>query len=263
MQPQPTPNQRDADTEHLRTLLLDLADLGASLARQVHAQAMAQAAIIPEANAPESTRDATAARTATLTAAFDRVARCVRRTALLVQHLHDAPKPEAPNKASDPATERRTQARTRILRECEHAIDRAVFNRRADRDPAAIRRELLERLDDPGLDGDLAHRPLPEIIAGLREDLGVSSQMPFTCPTRRRTPEEVRALRAEAAAPPGTLPTLPPRPFPPLPPPRPSRDMKEMMALCAALAPAPARPASLTPTATAPPRGTAPPPQPA
>ena len=258
-QPPSTPNQQAADTEHLRTLLLDLADLGATLARQVHTQAMAQAAIIPEANAPEATRDATAARTATLTAAFDRAVRCVRRTALLIQHLH-APEPRAEAGA-------RTRARTRILRTCEHAIDRAVHNGHAGRDPAAIRRELLERLDEPGLDDDLAHRPLPEIIAELCDDLGLAGPIPFTCPPRRRTPNEVRALRAEAAAPPGTLPDLPPRPFPPLPPQSPP-DLEAMMALCNALAPAapmpaPPRPRVSPPAATAPPGGTAPPPPPA
>ena len=197
---------------------------------------MAQANIIPEANAPESTRDATAARTATLTAAFDRIVHCVRRTALLVQHLH-APSPQASAPSGSPDTHHRTNARTRILRECEHAIDRAVYNRHTDREPGAIRRELLERLDDPGLDDDLVHRPLPDIIAELCNDLGLSWPTPFACPTRRRTPEEVRAIRLEAAAPPGALPALPPRPFPPLPPQAPPPDLKKMMALCAALAP--------------------------
>ena len=236
MPAQPTPSQGTqpappSGAAHHGAVLERLIDLAAALAEAVQAQAMAQAALRPEANAPESVRDATAARTATLVAAFDRAARCVRRTVLMARHVEHPPVPPGPDT--------RTAARTRILRGVEDAIDRASYAGRTP-DADALRRELLERLDTPGFDDDLATHTLSELVTEICRDLGLNSPTPFTCPPRRRTPAEVEALRTEAQAPPGTLRTLPPRPTPP--PPRPSprqdgQDLRDMMALCAVLAP--------------------------
>ena len=249
------------DPEHRRAVLRALLDLGATLAHQVHGQAMAQAALRPEANSSEAQRDAAAARTATLVAAFDRAARAVRRTVLLAQHLDDAPRAHAARtharaqaqaEAQAAHMEARTHARTRILRGVEDALDRAAHARRPTPDATALRRELLERLDAPdlhaGLDADLARRPLADVIAEICRDLGLAAPVPFSCPPRRRTPADLAALHAQATAPPGTLrpaapaptptltPALPPGPPPGIPPDLPPA-IRDALALCAALAP--------------------------
>ena len=164
---------------------------------------MAQAAIRPEANAPEHVRDATAARTATLAAAFDRVARTLRRTILLAHHLDQPARPDL-----------RTQARTRVIRTVENAIDYAAYAGRAP-DQDAVRREMLERIDSPAFDDDLATRPLADLVKELCQDLGIYDNLPFTCPPRRRAPAEVAAVHTEAQAQPGTLHTGPPTTRPP------------------------------------------------
>ena len=195
MQAQPTSSQ---SATRLQSVLHALVDMTESLTQAIHAQAMAQAAIRPEANAPEHVRDATAARTATLAGAFDRVARTLRRTVLLAHHL------DQPGNAPD----RRTHARTRIIRGIEDAIDRAAHAGRKP-NPEALRRELLERLDSPALDDDLATRPLPDLIEELCRDLNLHYPIPSVCPPRRRTPADIEAARIEAQAPPGTFRTPP------------------------------------------------------
>ena len=144
-------------------------DLGADLARLVHAEAQAAAGsdgqLVLEA-----------------TVAFDRVARTVRRTVMLAMRL-DEPVRAGPD---------RVAARKRIIREVEDAIQRAPGEGGED-----LEGELLERLDSPDLDDDIAGRPVAEIVADILRDLGLAA-MPGTRPWKRRRPEDVALLQARA-----------------------------------------------------------------
>ena len=82
-----------------------------------------------------------------------------------------------------------------------------------DTDPEALGNELLERLDAPDLEDDIAGRPVAAVIADICRDLGLAS-IPNARVWKRRTPGDVEALCARAAAPPGTLHVLPRRPGP-------------------------------------------------
>ncbi len=116
---QPDPDPHAAETQLYRQALHELIDIGADLARRLHAQATAQAAqqakakpmrLVTEAPpAPAPSPDALI----NLAAAFDLNASAVRRCIMLAQSLDEPPKP-----ASDPAPDR-TAARKRVLRAVE------------------------------------------------------------------------------------------------------------------------------------------------
>ena len=108
----------------------------------------------------------------------------------------------------------RTAVRSRVLRAVQDAIEQ-----RAEDDGHAehLVREAIERLDRPELVEQLQHRPAAELIEEIVRDLGVAASLPGVPPGMRRTPRDVAALAAWAAAPPGTpaseLPLLrPPQP---------------------------------------------------
>ena len=123
--------------------------------------------------------------------------RAMRQAALLLQRLADP---------AEHRDARRIAARQHIIR----AVEDAIHQHGRDRDPDALRAELLERLRDETLDADLDRRPTPDIVAGLCRDLGL---VPYDDARRhkRRTPEDVAELRALAA-------TLTPKPQPKLQP---------------------------------------------
>ena len=242
----PTPNP----TRHVQ-LLDELIAMGTDLARQLHVQATAYAAAQPAA--PEAQRadqeEAQAAHRAALsiaiaatgraTEAFDRVARCIRRTIALVQHLESPPKPaiQAPSRA-----QARAQARARIIRSVEDAITLTArhTSRPGDIDTESLAADLRERLDDPALDTDIATRPIDAVITEICRDLGLCIS-PAAQVWRRRTQADIEALRADAEAPPGALRIRPPRPAqqrPPLPQPEPAPPgIAALMTLCTRLAP--------------------------
>ena len=65
------------------------------------------------------------------------------------------------------------------------------------------------RLDRPGLERDLASRPVADIIADLCRDLGVEPK-PVIFRWKRRTPDDIAALCARAAQwPPADVPGPP------------------------------------------------------
>ncbi len=136
---------------------------------------------------------------ATITAAFDRTVRAVRRGILLA---HSLARPVQP--APDPARHR-AAARKRILREVEDTIQRPGSDGRSG--PAlpanlqdSLRAELRDRLDGPDLDDDIASRPVADVITEICRDLGLDA-FPGTRPFKRRTPDDIRQLCARAAAP--------------------------------------------------------------
>ncbi len=197
-----------------RHILHELIEIGTDLARIVHRQATSEPNATPAA-----------APTPDPTIAFDRIARTLRRTIVLARKLTD-PAPQRPaelraERAAEQSGQRRLAARKQIIRAVEDTIQRRTDGAEAE----ALHAELRERLDDPDLDDDLDQQPIADIIAAICRDLGIE-HFPGTHPWKRRTPQDVRDLRARAAGPSTPQPrmaqpgTAPPRPLP-APPPRP------------------------------------------
>ncbi len=113
----PDPGPHAAETQLYRQALHDLIEIGADLARRLHAQATAQAAQQAKAKPLRLVTEAPPAPSPdaliNIAAAFDLSASAVRRCIMLAQSLGEPPKP-----ASDPAPDR-TAARKRILRAVE------------------------------------------------------------------------------------------------------------------------------------------------
>ena len=189
------PGQPAAPAHPHRQALDDLITMGTDLARALHRQALIQAeaaqAAVPPQPTPHAPYEPPATTLVTLTTAFDRIARAVRRCIALAQLLA---RPLAP--ARDPA-QHRAAARKQVIRAVEDTIHRAANE--GDR-AESLTIELRERLDAPDFDWDLANRPIPDIIAELCRDLGLAAA-PGTNPWRRRTPADIRDLCARAAAP--------------------------------------------------------------
>ncbi len=157
-----------------QAVLLELVAIGADFARMLQAQACAQ-------------QDGPGAETVVRAAvAFERVSRSVRRSIGLAQKLGEP--------VVDAASAR-ALARRRIAREVEDAIQRQASGDAAER----LAAELGERLDSPDLEDEIAVRPVADIIADICRDLGIAA-LPGTAPWKRRTPAEVAALCAHAAA---------------------------------------------------------------
>ena len=228
-----TAGPHDADTQGYRQVLHDLIHLGADLARCLHGQATAQAvqAMAHPAQQAMSEQPALAPGAPnpnaliSLTVAFDRIARAVRRGILLARSLDEPIQP-----ARDPA-QARAATRRRIIREVEDAIQRTGRDASDGRDgPEALQAELRDRLDAPDLDDDISLRPAAEIITEICRDLGLAA-LPGTHPWKRRTPEDIRQLCAAAlssaahptARQPGTGPLLRRDAAQPIPGPQPDK----------------------------------------
>ncbi len=185
------PGQRAADAQYYRQVLHGFIDIGADLARLLHQQATAPAQAPLHGTEPQPTPPPAQDALITITAAFDRTARAVRRCIALAQNLNEPVQP-----ANDPARHR-AAARRRIIREVEDAIARTAHEGdHAER----LNAELRDRLDAPDLDDDLTTRPATEIITEIRRDLGLAS-LPGDHPWKRRTPADITQLCARAAAP--------------------------------------------------------------
>ncbi len=213
------PGPQAADPRGHGQALDELIHMGTGIARVLHAQAMAQAAqqatVPPQQPAPEQQAaaptpqpmdalptlppapDLPAADALIRTAAsFDQIARAVRRSIALAQSL------EHPKQPARNPTEHRTTARKRILRAVEDTIQRKDFDDAyADCDsPDTLRAELLDRMDAPDLDDDIANRPVEDIIRDILRDLGIAA-LPGARPWKRRTPADIAELNARAAEP--------------------------------------------------------------
>ncbi len=164
--------------------------MGADLARRLHRDATAPAAATPPANEPQ------AAPAADIAVAFDRIARCIRRTVLLAQRVAEPARPIAAREPGPDAGQRRVAARKQIIREVEDAIGRTERGTRAE----ALHAELLDRLDAPDLDDDILHRPVADIIADIQRDLGLAAAYGVN-PWKRRSPVDIATLHARAARP--------------------------------------------------------------
>ena len=182
------------DALYYRAILHALIDMGADIARTVHAQ----------------THPTPIAEPTDPTIPFDRIARAIRRTIILARKVAE---PLPTQTAADPA-QHRTAARARIIREVEDAIQR----RSSDSDAAALHAELLDRLDSPDLDDDIASRPASDIIADICRDLGIAAVPGMHC-WKRRTPDDISLLCRRALASPTAAPRTAPTGVRAAPPP--------------------------------------------
>ena len=189
------PGQPAAPAHPHRQALDDLVTMGTDLARLLHAQATRQAeaaqAAVPPHPMPHAPHEPPATALLNLTTAFDRIARAVRRCIALARKL------EEPVRATPDPARHRTAARKQVIRAVEDTIHRTAHE--GDR-AETLNAELRDRLDDPDLDWDLAHRPIPDIIAEIRRDLGLAAP-PGDHAWRRRTPADIQDLQARAAVP--------------------------------------------------------------
>jgi uncharacterized membrane protein YccC len=186
-------------------VLEELVDIGTELARMVlqQAQTYVEASrAIDELGQRDEGFNLRIIPTPALTqdpiAGYERITRAVRRTVMLAQKLHEPSKapPKAPPKAPSEAhvSNDRIAARKRIIRDVEDTIQRTTKDDEAER----LHAELLERLDAPDLNDDIAHRPVAEIIKDICRDLGLA-HAPGTHPWKRRNPDDIAILAARAA----------------------------------------------------------------
>ena len=206
------PSHHAADTQYYRHVLHELIDMGAGLARLLHQQATAPAQATPQDPAPQPAPTPAPDALVSIAAAFDRIARAVRRSIALARSL-DQPVPPA----RDPA-QLRAAARKRILREVEDIIQRTApasghaasdsaasdgsSADAADLDDAsaeALIAELHDRLDAPDLDDDISYHSVADIITEICRDLGLAA-LSGTHPWKRRTPQDLEQLCSRAAA---------------------------------------------------------------
>ena len=231
LQPTNAPAQQADDPQYYRAVLHELIDMGTDLARSIHHQATQQPARKPPtpgspANDSNPAPNLTPNLTPDPTVAFDRIARCVRRSIALARTLTEPPRP-APHPAQHQPGQHRTAARKRIIRAVEDVIHRRATGPRAE----SLHAELQERLDAPDLEDDLSSRPAAEIIAEICKDLGLAD-MPGAHPCKRRTPADIANLYARAAQQPGPAqqPTPARQPAPTPPPARLPSDPAEAVA---------------------------------
>ena len=189
--PDRDPGQQAEDAQLYRCVLHELIHIGTDLARLLHQQAVAHAQAAVQGRAsfePPSDH----------TVAFDRVARAIRRSITLARSIAQ---PAAP--AHTPA-QPRTAARL-----TPH--DAADATSRPPPPPATPEGDgaqppnagLRDRPEAPDRDDDVTTRPVAEVIAEIRRDLGLATP-PAAHPWQRRIPADTKQLCARVAAPSNT-----------------------------------------------------------
>jgi hypothetical protein len=120
------------------------------------------------------------------TVAADRMGRTVRRTVMLIEKLL---------KPVKEAAERKEAARKRVIRAVENSIEQDAPVEDVER----LQAEFQDRMDRPDIEDDFGGRPVEEIIAEIRQDLGIAAQQAGGRPWKRRTPADVALLCKRAA----------------------------------------------------------------
>jgi hypothetical protein len=179
---QPTPaepektDRIEADRDYYRAALREMTEIAVDLARMIHSYAKG----IPGIDLSEP---------------VERLNRNVRRNVMLAEKLGVPPK--------DPSKPDRISARKKIIRDVEDTIQCKAPPGGAE----TLRAELLERLESPDIEDDIAKRSIPEIVTEICRDLGIGG-LDGARRWKRRTPHDVAILNAHAARP-ATPPTTP------------------------------------------------------
>jgi hypothetical protein len=181
-------------------MLHELAEMGMDIARALHRQATAEPAAPeaqPAAPAPSPASQCAPQRVIAASAAFDRIARTVRRTIALARKL------------SEPDREQHSAAQSKQQSARQRIIDIRDYARMTDDELD----ELDEHLGGPDLDApdldddDYSELSTDEAIAAIRRDLGLPT-LPGTPPCKPRAPGSV----------PDDVPGVGPPPTPRVPP---------------------------------------------
>lgn len=182
----------DGNDAYYDQVLRDLVVMATDIARVIHVQIMTtqQAATAAVQPAPSAAND----QFPDPTLAFDRIGRTIRRTILLVKKLPTLGSERGRTPTPEDPTLRRIATRKRIIRHVEDVIQRNAGPLELE----TLQTEFRERLDSPDLEDDIDHRPIQDIVADICRDLRVL--IPYAPNYKRRTPAQVEALRAQAAA---------------------------------------------------------------
>jgi hypothetical protein len=178
-------------TQHYLRVLAEMVDIGADLLRMVQQEALqVEAARLAAAKSNHDPLTTPAMQSvADYAEAYNLISRSIRRTMLLDEKLAE-PK-QAP---ASSASANRTAARKRIIRDVEDVIQRKAGD---DDHEQALHAELLDRLDSPDLDDEIANRTIPEIVNDICRDFGIAA-LPGAHPWKRRIPHDIAILCARA-----------------------------------------------------------------
>ncbi len=160
---------------YYRRILRHMIDVGDGLLGMVEEEATAHQAANPATSPPEH-----------VSVAYERITRSMRRTILLAQRLDEPTR--------KPSSRQRIDARKRIIRDVEDVIQRKAPEDQQE----PLHAELLERLDRPELDDEIADRSITEIVTDICRDFGIAA-LPGSHPWKRRIPHDIAILNARAA----------------------------------------------------------------
>jgi hypothetical protein len=176
---QPSTDHLGEGSKYCARVLLDLVEKGHELAAMLMREAKAQ----EESGAPAPAAGRSPMRQAV--ADFACITRAVRRTVMLYQKLID------PARAS--ARAHRVIARKKIIRDVEDAI----HHNAPEGEQETLHAELMERLDRPDLEDEIADRPIADIVTDINRDLGITGLYDGH-PWKRRIPHDIAVLSARA-----------------------------------------------------------------
>ena len=154
-----------ADSAVYAEMLRELAEMGMDIARALHRQTTTPDGAAAGSGGERGPGDAADLRAEAVSRAFDRVARCVRRTILLARRISE------PVVATSPDGRSVAGARRHIVRVLEDEIQRDVPD---ETQREALTAELHERLDGPDVAGRCArpagrrHHPGDQAGSGAR-----------------------------------------------------------------------------------------------
>lgn len=142
---------------------IEKAVIAAKVRKQADARHLNEALEMDKVLADAGTPEMAIQRTEAVAAAYNQVARAVRRTALLAERFERgwATRPVADDSHA--------MAKRQILRGVAEAIETTEPRERADR----LSEALAERMDSPEMAEEIGNRPAEEIIAAVCRDLGV------------------------------------------------------------------------------------------
>jgi hypothetical protein len=160
--PHGAPETDEARTERHLAVLKELTEIGLTLARAVCAQATGEAA--PDAPPIVSTD---------LGLTASRIARAVRQTVALEARLAEDRRAGQADRAAKRAQETKVRAWLRKAK-VQDIVERAIEAQETGDAAEDLLSDLAERLADPDDEAVFADRPLPDLVARICRDLGVT-----------------------------------------------------------------------------------------